>query len=118
MKKHIPVPRPPTLLTDPLTVGGKIPAITLPGGQTISGRRAYTPMEPTFETLTGQNHAEWLHQFSQLLSLDTGVEMTPFRQGQITRLLWAARWVEYLEKQNDRLQRKIAKLERSGANEA
>jgi hypothetical protein len=78
----------------------------------VANRRAYTPPEPTQETLMGQDHGHWVEEFSAYMSLDTGVPMTPFRQGAITRLHWAARFIEFLEKRNTSLQERIAKLER------
>ena len=38
--------------------------------------------------------------------------MTLFRQGSITRLWWAYRYLEFLSKQTTRLQERIARLER------
>jgi hypothetical protein len=46
------------------------------------------------------------------MSLDTGVPMTAFRQGAITRLHWAARYIGFLEKRNSSLQAQLAATER------
>jgi hypothetical protein len=58
------------------------------------------------------DHAEWLRSFAYHMSLDTGVTMTAFRQGAITRLWWAFRYLEFIDKRNASLQERVVKLER------
>jgi hypothetical protein len=100
----LPAPLPP--VDDP----HKPAAIITPKGY-VTSRVSYRPPEPTAETLMRADHAEWLKMFAQHMSLDTGVPMTPFRQGAITRLWWAFRFIEFLDKRNSSLQGQVAKLE-------
>ena len=75
------------------------------------GKRAYIPQEPTQETLMNAKHAEWLIEFSAYLALDTGMQMTVFRQGAITKLHWAGRYIEFIDKRNENLQARVVKME-------
>jgi hypothetical protein len=101
----LPAPLPP--VDDP----NRPAAIITPKGY-VTSRVSYRPPEPTQETLMGADHAEWLKMFAQHMSLDTGVAMTPFRQGAITRLWWAFRFIEFLNKRNSSLQTQLAATER------
>jgi len=76
-----------------------------------ANRQAYKPQEPSVETLMRADHAEWLKSFSYHLSLETGVPMTAFRQGAITRLWWAFRYVLFIDQRNASLQERVRKLE-------
>jgi hypothetical protein len=88
--------------------------ILRPGGKSVTRRRAYVPPEPSLETLLDEKiaHAKWLMEFSVILSIDTGVQMTPFRQGQVTRLHWASRYIEHLERRVAELEEKLPKEEK------
>jgi hypothetical protein len=70
----------------------------------------FQPRSLDGEKLRGLNHAEWLEDFSQILALQTGVQMTPKREGTITRLHWAADYVKLLEQQVRDLEVEIKKL--------
>lgn len=93
-----------------------ISPILMPGSKGMGRRRAFVPSNPTTDTLKKTEHAKWLEEFSVILSLDTGVEMTPFRQGQITRLHWASLYIEYLEKKNKQLKDAMDALKKSRSN--
>lgn len=58
---------------------------------------AYKPRSLPEAQLRKMNHAEWLEMFSQILGLQTGVQMTAKREGTITRLYWASAYVKLLE---------------------
>ena len=51
---------------------------------------AFRPRDLDDAKLKGLNHGEWLEDFSRILALQTGVQMTPKREGTITRLHWAS----------------------------
>ena len=100
----LPAPLPPA--------DAKKPAgIITPHGFATS-RQSYKPPEPSQETLLKADHAEWLQSFAYHMSLDTGVPMTAFRQGAITRLWWAFRYMEFITKRNTSLQQRVNDLER------
>jgi len=67
-------------------------------------KRQFTPRDIDDLQLARLNHAEWLEEFSQILGLTTGVKMTPKREGTITRLHWASKYVKLLEKTVKRLE--------------
>ena len=90
--------------------------ILMPGRNGAGRRRAFIPSDPTTDMLKKTEHAKWLEEFSVILSLDTGVEMTPFRQGQITRLHWASLYIQYLEKKNKQLKEAMDALKKTRAN--
>lgn len=50
------------------------------------------------KSLCALNHAEWLRDFSKVLALNTGVQMSPGRQGIITRLYWAHQYVKLMQR--------------------
>jgi len=60
-------------------------------------RLAYQPPDLPADKLAKLNHAEWLEDFSKILALSTGVQMTAKRQGMITRLHWASLYVKALQ---------------------
>jgi hypothetical protein len=87
---------------------------------TPSSKREYTPRDLNDAQLAQMNHAEWLEQFSTQMGTSTTVKMTPFRQGVITRLHWAAAYVRLLEKTVKKLdaQRSCAQAEPAQRSEA
>jgi len=87
---------------------------------TPSNKREYTPRDLNDAQLAQMNHAEWLEQFSTQMGTSTSVKMTPFRQGVVTRLHWAAAYVRLLEKTIKKLdaQRSPATPEASEPGEA
>jgi hypothetical protein len=60
-------------------------------------RSGFAPRDLDDDKLKGLNHAEWLEDFSKILALQTGVQMSPKREGTITRLHWASLYVRLLE---------------------
>ena len=70
----------------------------------------FRPRDLDEDKLKGLNHAEWLEDFSKILALQTGVTMTPKREGTITRLHWASLYVKLLEQQARDLEVEIKKL--------
>ena len=77
-------------MNDMINGTGKLPP-RLPMAQ------VYKPRPLPEAQLRKMNHAEWLEMFSQILGLQTGVEMTAKREGTITRLYWASAYVKLLE---------------------
>lgn len=80
------------------------------GGPTL--KRQFTPRDLDLANLSKLNHVEWLEDFSKVLGLSTGVQMTPKREGIITRLHWAALWVKHLEKTLKQADEKVTQLEK------
>jgi len=80
------------------------------GGPTL--KRQFTPRDLDLANLSKLNHVEWLEDFSKVLGLSTGVQMTPKREGIITRLHWAALWVKHLEKTVKQASEKVTELEK------
>lgn len=78
-----------------------------PQGKLVANRPAYVPPAPRQSTLLSVDHAEWLTQFCACMSMDTGVPMTDFRKGAVTRLSWAAQYIKFLEKRNESLQAQL-----------
>ena len=72
---------------------------------------AFRPRDLDSDKLKGLNHAEWLEDFSKILALQTGVQMTAKREGTITRLHWASLYVKLLEQQVRDLEVEIKKLQ-------
>jgi hypothetical protein len=70
-------------------------SLLTPSGNT---KREYTPRDLNDAQLAQMNHAEWLEQFSTQMGTSSSVKMTPFRQGVITRLHWAGKYVKLLER--------------------
>lgn len=66
-----------------------------PAGNT---KREYTPRDLNDAQLAKMDHADWLEQFSVQMGTSTSVKMTPFRQGVITRLHWAGKYIRLLQK--------------------
>jgi hypothetical protein len=62
------------------------------------------------EVLLKLDHVEWLENFAKVMRMQTGVEMTPMRQGVISRVNLAAEYIRYLKVQNELLVDKCAKL--------
>lgn len=106
----LPAPLPP--VDDPKKPAG----IITPHGF-VANRMSYRPPEPSQETLMKADHAEWLKNFTLHMALDTGVPMTAFRQGAITRLFWAYRYLEFLEKRNQSLQERLSRAEASASEQ-
>ena len=71
---------------------------------------AFRPRDLDDAKLKGLNHGEWLEDFSRILALQTGVQMTPKREGTITRLHWASLYVKLLEQQVRDLEVEVKKL--------
>ena len=80
-----------------------------------SHHAGFRPRDLGDDKLKGMNHAEWLEDFSKILALQTGVQMTPKREGTITRLHWASLYVKLLEQQLRDADVEIQKLKRSDA---
>ena len=75
-----------------------------------ASKREYTPRDLGDEQLAAMDHAEWLDGFSQSMATSSAVQMTPFRQGVITRLHWAAKYVKLIERNLKRQDAEIARL--------
>lgn len=58
------------------------------------------PKSLTDEQIRKLNHVEWIDGAVYALSLETGVQKTPFLLGMITRLTWLSRYVKLLEEEN------------------
>jgi hypothetical protein len=58
--------------------------------------RVETPRVST-EALRKLDHADWLENFARVMQLQTGIEMTPMRQGVIGRLNLAAEYIRLLQ---------------------
>jgi hypothetical protein len=73
-------------------------------------RDGWQHVEMPDDLLRRLDHGEWLRGFALVLETspkERGLPMTPFRAGAITRLRYAARYIELLEGANELLTRQI-----------
>ena len=89
-----------------------------PAGIIASGFNKPTAVNQTFkpamssEALRKMDHVDWLENFAHMMQMQTGVRMTPMRQGVISRLQLAAQFVTLLKADGKALVDKIKVLEK------
>lgn len=75
-----------------------------------SNKQQFTPRDLNEAQLASLDHADWLEGFSTMMATGTAVQMTPFRQGVVTRSHWAAKYIKLIERKMKQQEAEIIRL--------